>query len=268
MLGQPEFRATLQHEPSLEQLRQRIIAAHHLEAMKPEEIEPYLIHRLQKVGWDGNPSFDEGVFAELYKASGGIPRKVNQLTNRLLLLGAIEQRSQIDTQMLELVVAEMQSESAYSAVAPEPVATEAAFAQPVAAAGAAEEGEHKAEQIAIDPQLIDDLLAERDIQIAELREAVSQLASREEVPDADAVQAAKVAEAAQAAMREQIGELQQAIVELSSQQDQAAANALGPDIAALRGPVLVTGASGFVGANLFHLLSRKRTDILKLCELV
>jgi polyisoprenyl-phosphate glycosyltransferase len=34
-----------------------------------------------------------------------------------------------------------------------------------------------------------------------------------------------------------------------------------PYIAALRGPVLVTGASGFVGANLFHLLSRKRTDI-------
>jgi nucleoside-diphosphate-sugar epimerase/glycosyltransferase involved in cell wall biosynthesis len=34
-----------------------------------------------------------------------------------------------------------------------------------------------------------------------------------------------------------------------------------PYIAALRGPVLVTGASGFVGANLYHMLSRERNDI-------
>lgn len=47
LLGQPEFRATLA-SPQLEQLRQRVIATHHLEAMLPEEVEPYLIHRDRK----------------------------------------------------------------------------------------------------------------------------------------------------------------------------------------------------------------------------
>jgi nucleoside-diphosphate-sugar epimerase/glycosyltransferase involved in cell wall biosynthesis len=34
-----------------------------------------------------------------------------------------------------------------------------------------------------------------------------------------------------------------------------------PFIAALRGPILVTGASGFVGANLFKMLARERSDV-------
>ena len=34
-----------------------------------------------------------------------------------------------------------------------------------------------------------------------------------------------------------------------------------PYIAALRGPILVTGASGFVGANLYHMLARERADV-------
>ena len=84
LLGQPEFRTTLQTSEELEQLRQRVIAAHHLEPMEKGEIEPYMIHRLEKVGYSGNPAFDQRVFAELYEASGGIPRRVNQIANRLL----------------------------------------------------------------------------------------------------------------------------------------------------------------------------------------
>ena len=36
---------------------------------------------------------------------------------------------------------------------------------------------------------------------------------------------------------------------------------IGPYINALRGPILVTGASGFVGANLFKLLASQRSDV-------
>src|SRR3546814_14659309 len=57
LLGQPEFRQTLFHSPTLEQLRQRVIAMHHLDPMEPAEVEPYILHRLGKVGWTGNPSF-------------------------------------------------------------------------------------------------------------------------------------------------------------------------------------------------------------------
>ena len=89
LLGQPEFRDTIQDHPQLEQLRQRVIAAHHLDAMELGEVQPYVEHRLRCVGWIGNPQFDQRVFAEVHEASGGIPRRVNQIANRLLLLGAV-----------------------------------------------------------------------------------------------------------------------------------------------------------------------------------
>ncbi|MFN5902143.1 MAG: XrtA/PEP-CTERM system-associated ATPase, partial [Novosphingobium sp.] len=95
LLGQPEFRETIQDHPQLEQLRQRVIAAHHLEAMELGEVQAYIEHRLKCVGWTGNPQFDQGVYTELFEASGGVPRRINQICNRLMLLGAVEQRSRI-----------------------------------------------------------------------------------------------------------------------------------------------------------------------------
>src|SRR5438105_10243395 len=40
-----------------------------------------------------------------------------------------------------------------------------------------------------------------------------------------------------------------------------AATDLSPFVRALRGPILVTGASGFVGANLFFMLREQRRDV-------
>lgn len=107
LLGQPEFKQTLAKHERLEQLRQRVIAAHHLTPMEVQEIAPYIEHRLELVGWKGHPSFDPKIFHEIHEASGGIPRRVNQIATRLLLMGAVEQRSRIDCPMLATVVAEM-----------------------------------------------------------------------------------------------------------------------------------------------------------------
>ncbi len=106
LLGQPEFRDLLK-SPELEQLRQRVIATHHLEPMMANEIEPYIIHRLSLVGWDGNPSFTAGAFAAIYAATDGVPRRVNALASRVLLLGAIDQLSVIDADVVQAVVADM-----------------------------------------------------------------------------------------------------------------------------------------------------------------
>jgi len=105
LLGQPQFRRTLAHHPDLEQLRQRIIASHHLEALDAAEVTDYVHHRLTHVGWDGRPIFEDGLLDALYGATEGIPRRVNQVMNRLLLLGAIEERSQVDQAMLNSVMA-------------------------------------------------------------------------------------------------------------------------------------------------------------------
>lgn len=90
LLGQPEFRQRLHGSDRLEQLRQRVIAMHHLDPMDVEEVGPYLEHRLRVVGWNGSPSFSPDALESLHRWSGGIPRRLNQLASRVLLFGAIE----------------------------------------------------------------------------------------------------------------------------------------------------------------------------------
>ncbi len=110
LLGQPEFRQTLFHSPTLEQLRQRVIATHHLDPMEPEEVEPYILHRLGKVGWTGNPSFSPDAFEEIFDYSEGVPRKLNVLVSRILLYGAVEQMNRITAQNVRSVVAEIEAD--------------------------------------------------------------------------------------------------------------------------------------------------------------
>ena len=116
LLGQPEFRDLLK-SPQLEQLRQRVIATHHLEPMMANEVEPYVVHRLSIAGWQGNPSFTPAAFAALYQATGGVPRRLNALISRVLLLGAIEQLPVIDADVVGAVVADMGLDAD---IAPEP----------------------------------------------------------------------------------------------------------------------------------------------------
>ncbi|MEN7536366.1 XrtA/PEP-CTERM system-associated ATPase [Aurantiacibacter flavus] len=221
LLGQPEFRATLQNEPALEQLRQRIIAAHHLEPMQAEEVEPYVLHRLQKAGWQGNPQFAEGVFAELYEASGGIPRKVNQIVNRVLMLGSLDRVEVIDVELVDHVLSEMASETSHLA----PVKVPQEFGQPTAQAAQAPVTEQTAPS-AIDPQLIDDLLAERDVRIAELGQALDELAAKAD--------GGSHADSDLEMMREQIAELQHAVLDLSGQAEDSVKRLLTPEIEAMR----------------------------------
>jgi general secretion pathway protein A len=107
LLGQPEFRDLLRDAPELEQLRQRVIATHHLEPMHANEVEPYIIHRLSRAGWNGNPSFSSDSFATLFGETGGMPRKLNTLMNRVMLMGAVEQTTCVDAPLVEAVVADM-----------------------------------------------------------------------------------------------------------------------------------------------------------------
>ena len=110
LLGQPEFR-DLMKSSQLEQLRQRVIATHHLEPMMESEVEPYILHRLSVVGWNGDPSFTPDAFAAIYAATGGVPRRVNVLASRVLLLGALDQLAEIDADAVAAVVADMGADS-------------------------------------------------------------------------------------------------------------------------------------------------------------
>lgn len=126
LLGQPEFRDRISGSHGLEQLRQRIIATHHLDPMQPEEVGPYIEHRLKVVGWTGNPRFTPQAHALLAEASGCVPRRLNALVSRVLLLGAIDQLDIIDERVVEAVVADLGFDLANSGLDVDPVEEEAA----------------------------------------------------------------------------------------------------------------------------------------------
>ena len=114
LLGQPEFRGRLA-EPGLEQLRQRVIATHHLEAIDANEVEAYVVHRLSVAGWTGRPAFAPEAFTALHRHSGGIPRRLNQLGSRLLLHAAVEGLETIGADAVEAVVADLAADTPQAA---------------------------------------------------------------------------------------------------------------------------------------------------------
>ncbi|MEM7779054.1 MAG: XrtA/PEP-CTERM system-associated ATPase [Pseudomonadota bacterium] len=173
LLGQPEFRRTLANHADLDQLRQRIIASHHLEPLDEDEVEAYIQHRLKRVGWDERPLLEDDLLDALYDATAGIPRRVNQVMNRLLLLGAIEEQDTLTPAMLEAVMAEMNADQTRGMgedVVPVSVET---IADPFPAATAPvtevvpPDGVPAAEVAA--------LLAERDARTAQLESAIGEL---------------------------------------------------------------------------------------------
>jgi len=167
LLGQPEFRRTLANHPDLDQLRQRIIASHHLDALDASEVEDYIRHRLEYVSWQGGPALGEGLLPALYKASNGIPRRVNQVMNRLLLLGAIEERGELTTAMLEAVCEEMASDQNRGAEKGAGAFRVDADAAPQAPVASASDG--------VPPEKVAAMLAQRDERTAELESAISEL---------------------------------------------------------------------------------------------
>ncbi|RTL20843.1 MAG: general secretion pathway protein GspA, partial [Sphingomonadaceae bacterium] len=110
LLGQPEFRERLQGSERLEQLRQRVIAIHHLDPMEPHEVADYVAHRLSVVGWQGRPDFADDAFEALYRGSGGVPRRLNQLAARVMLAAALEGHELIDGRLVRQVVRDLEAD--------------------------------------------------------------------------------------------------------------------------------------------------------------
>jgi len=96
--------------PSMQQLRQRIIASYHLGPMDKAETRAYIEHRLHRVGWKDDPHFESEAFSKIYESTGGLPRKINQLCNRLLLSSYLSEKHLLDVANVEATVAEIHSE--------------------------------------------------------------------------------------------------------------------------------------------------------------
>lgn len=110
LVGHPELRDRLASDPSLEQVRQRVIAAHNLTTLEPSEVRSYVEHRLKCVGWAGRPSFEEDVWRLLHQQSGGVPRRLNTIMHRVLLAGAVEQCDTISAELISAVLEDLEND--------------------------------------------------------------------------------------------------------------------------------------------------------------
>lgn len=109
LIGQPQFRSVLA-DPNLEQLRQRVIAAYHLGGLSREECGRYIIHRMKQVGWANDPVFQEDAMMAIYLHSGGIPRLINTLCSRVLLLGFVDELHVLTGEHVSRVAADLGEE--------------------------------------------------------------------------------------------------------------------------------------------------------------
>ncbi|MBL8276135.1 MAG: AAA family ATPase [Pelomonas sp.] len=110
LVGQPEFRGILQ-KPEMEQFRQRVAATCHIGPLDEDETQRYMEHRLKCAGSTGKPTFDHDAFPAIHKASNGIPRRINRLCDRLLLLGFMQGRSHLTLADVKEVLRDIAQES-------------------------------------------------------------------------------------------------------------------------------------------------------------
>ena len=109
LVGQPEFRNILQ-SASMAQLQQRVIASCHIGPLDLDETQSYIEHRLKCAGSTGFPVFAPDCFPAIYKFSGGIPRRINTLCDRLLLGGYVEEKKSFDVRDVDDVIREIRGE--------------------------------------------------------------------------------------------------------------------------------------------------------------
>lgn len=110
LIGQPEFRQILQ-SPHMMQFRQRVIAACHIGPLDVEETRAYIEHRLKCAGSTGVPTILPAAHEAIFKASSGIPRRINSVCDRLMLFGYLSGKKEFDEPDVEEVAREIHEET-------------------------------------------------------------------------------------------------------------------------------------------------------------
>jgi type II secretory pathway predicted ATPase ExeA len=96
--------------PRMEHLRQRIIAMAHLRPLSVEETADFIAYRLWRAGWRHGPAITAGAIESIHDFSAGIPRRVNLVSSRLLVLGAVENKRTLDRDDVDTLIAGLQEE--------------------------------------------------------------------------------------------------------------------------------------------------------------
>lgn len=106
LLGQPELKEKINN---IKQLQQRISIKYHLTGLEgDQEVENYINHRL-KVAGSQKSIFEAEAIKTIYSASGGIPRRINQICDFALLTAFSHQQEHIPSNIIKQVVEDLEA---------------------------------------------------------------------------------------------------------------------------------------------------------------
>lgn len=101
LIGQPELNNTLML-PALRQLNERITVRYDLKPLSSPEVLEYIQHRLKVAQGPGSLKFTKGAYNLIYNFTEGIPRRINALCDRSLLIAYTKNVSKINRKIVNL----------------------------------------------------------------------------------------------------------------------------------------------------------------------
>ena len=107
LVGQPELIQKLS-SPKLVQLKQRIAVKYHINALSQDEISLYIHHRLQQASTLSSLSFTQSAIDDIYRFTKGVPRLINLLCDKVLLLGYVRSEHKITSEMIQVAQNELE----------------------------------------------------------------------------------------------------------------------------------------------------------------
>jgi general secretion pathway protein A len=107
LVGQPELKQKLA-SPELAQLRQRIAIRYHMLPLEKGDIESYIKHRLEVAG-SHDTVWESGAIDEIYNYSKGIPRLINIVCDRSMLLGYVRSIKNFNSEIIQKAVSEIEN---------------------------------------------------------------------------------------------------------------------------------------------------------------
>ncbi len=100
LVGQPEL-VTKLSKSSLRRIKQRVAIHYRLYSLQtPSEIDQYIRHRLQIVGYEGPEIFTKEAVEAIWHYSGGTPRLINILCDNSLAMAGAAGRKKVSPYML------------------------------------------------------------------------------------------------------------------------------------------------------------------------
>ena len=109
LVAQPVLRARLA-APRLDALRQRFLVTDHIDGLTAEEVPQYIQKRMEQAGWQGETPFDAEALQRIQLATGGNPRQINILCERLLTQAYVEEKTRVSVQDVDNTLQDMEDE--------------------------------------------------------------------------------------------------------------------------------------------------------------